>query len=217
MNKQIKPKIIKNFLLCKLLFFVFVSYVFSQTQSPQGNIDYAMEYFPPAGGIIMHGGWCDPDWSVKNEMWLLNSQSWSLMNVPSSPYFAHHSMTYDPLRQVLVLRGNDFYTGGPGVYQTWEYDGNTWTRVADIPPSSITSGDVELVFDCALNKVLAYIADSENKVEIWLYNGTSWQNIRPQTLPPACPDGALMKYDRVNARAVLVIPDSTWIWNGNNW
>lgn len=36
-------------------FFILGSFAFSQT--PQGNIDYAMEYFPPAGGVIMHGGW----------------------------------------------------------------------------------------------------------------------------------------------------------------
>lgn len=45
--------------------------VFSQIKALQGNIDYAMEYFLSAGGIIMHGGWCKLDWS-KNEMWGLN-------------------------------------------------------------------------------------------------------------------------------------------------
>ncbi len=202
----------------KTIGFIFLTFVplFSQIQAPQGNIDYAMEYFPPAGGIIMHGGWCEPDWVVKNEMWLLTGQGWSLMNVPGSPYFAHHSMTYDSLRQVLILCGNDIYSGGNGVYQTWQYDGNRWTRVQDIP-TNITFGDPELAFDLARNRVVAYISDWENNVEIWEYDGTNWQNISPLVLPPACPDGALMKYDTDIARTVLVLPGGTWLWDGIRW
>ncbi|MCM8788455.1 MAG: hypothetical protein NC907_01555 [Candidatus Omnitrophica bacterium] len=213
------PFILKKLLMRLVWLVCFVSViqvVYSQSQLPPGNIDYAMEYFPSSGGIIMHGGWCEPDWSVRNEMWLLNNQGWHLIEAPDSPYFAHHSMTYDPYRGVLILCGNDFYSGGPGIYRTWEYYGDTWTGGPDIP-TTIKFGDAEIAFDIARNRVVAYISDWEEKVEIWEYNGTNWQNRSPLVMPPACPDGALMEFDMRNANTVLVLPESTWLWDGSNW
>jgi hypothetical protein len=43
--------------------------------SPPANIDYGFAYFPERGGVVMHGGWGDPDWRFRTNVWLLTIQS----------------------------------------------------------------------------------------------------------------------------------------------
>jgi hypothetical protein len=43
--------------------------------TPPANIDYAFAHFPERGGLVMHGGWGDPDWNPRADVWLLALQT----------------------------------------------------------------------------------------------------------------------------------------------
>ncbi|MBI4295233.1 MAG: hypothetical protein HY669_03600 [Chloroflexi bacterium] len=190
---------------------------------PSARIDYAMAYFPPDNGIIMHGGWGDPDWQPLNEMWKLDASGWSALEAPDSPAFAHHSMTYDSGRGVLVLSGRHF----DGTYQVWEYDGNGWVDKGDVPLGPSIDGDVEVAYDANLQRVVLYAAGFDGvSVETWEYDEIDWVQKVPQHQPPAVADGALLQYDGTAQKTMLVAPigdlwqeheAQTWLWDGIDW
>jgi hypothetical protein len=39
--------------------------------TPPPTIDYALAGFPERGGLVMHGGWGDPEWQFRASAWLL--------------------------------------------------------------------------------------------------------------------------------------------------
>lgn len=41
------------------------------TNSPGGLIDYGFTWFPPRQGLLIYGGWCDPGWAPRTNIWLL--------------------------------------------------------------------------------------------------------------------------------------------------
>ncbi|MBI5383848.1 MAG: hypothetical protein HZA90_04085 [Verrucomicrobia bacterium] len=43
--------------------------------TPPETIDYGLTWFPERGGLVMHGGWGDPDWDFRTNVWLLTLQS----------------------------------------------------------------------------------------------------------------------------------------------
>jgi hypothetical protein len=61
-----------------------------------------------------------------NEMWKWDWHGWSKLTDMHSPSFAHHTMTFDSGRNVLVVCGRPTPARG-GEYQTWEFNGNEWS------------------------------------------------------------------------------------------
>ncbi|MFZ5774639.1 MAG: hypothetical protein ACOY3Z_04065 [Thermodesulfobacteriota bacterium] len=197
---------------------------------PGARIDYAMAYFPPAQAILMHGGWSDDTgWDPSSELWKLDASGWTQITSSGAPAFAHHSMTYDSRRQVMVLCGN---TGGTsGGYETWEYDGAGWTQKSNVPVG--ISGDVEIAYDAARGVTVLYGADpgweaSSAPPETWTFDGSTWTRMTYAQNPVSCGDGALLKYDEARQTVVLVgNPNNpftqgesgteTWLWNGSSW
>ena len=43
--------------------------------APLATTDFAFAYFPERSGLVMHGGWGDPDWRFRTNTWLLRIQS----------------------------------------------------------------------------------------------------------------------------------------------
>ena len=213
------------------IFGLLVSGVPAWAENPAGRIDYAMAYYPSAGGLIMHGGWSDATgWYPTNEMWRLDSGGWSKMTSADSPALAHHAMAYDSARNVLVACGKESI-GSPVAYQIWEYNGTGWTRGPDV--ASTLAGDVEVAYDSGRGVTVLYTCDSpwaatgDVVSETWEYNGTAVTKISTATQPVSAPDGALLTYDAANSRTVLVgapmdasgtIGDTqTWIYSGGDW
>jgi hypothetical protein len=70
---------------------------------PPPTIDYALAYFPERGGLVMHGGWGDPDWRFRTNVWLLTLQGqqtlpglvswWRAEGDASDAQGAHHGVT----------------------------------------------------------------------------------------------------------------------------
>ncbi len=213
--------------LCGLLFLLVILAPFftASATTITGRIDYAIAYFPPANAVILHGGWgptsdSSTNWKPRSEMWRLDEFGWSPVSAADSPAMAHHSMAYDSDRQVLVLCGRvDAEDWSSFTYQTWEYNGTGWVRKPDIPFAFM--GDLEVVYDKERHVTVLYAAGYEAGLETYEYDGTSWTRKMPAHQPVATGDGALMKYDEVNKKTVLVGAVSgtteTWLWDGTDW
>jgi len=192
--------------------------------NPGTRIDYAISFFPPAGAVILHGGWSEATgWQPSRETWKLDSSGWSLIDATNSPSFAHHSMTYDSNRQVLVMCGMSIGGTNPN-HQTWEFNGTQWSRGPDIGVG--VDGDVEVAFDALRNETVLYAAPYDSvggSPETWGYDGFTWMRKLEAHQPLSAGDGALLQYDSVNGLVVLVgatemgQQTETWVWNGTDW
>jgi len=44
-------------------------------RSPPATIDYTFAYFPERNALVLHGGWNDPNWQFRRNVWLLTIQN----------------------------------------------------------------------------------------------------------------------------------------------
>ena len=220
----------------KRIFFIWLPLSFTllvpsvQANGPSARIDYGMAPYPPSGGILMHGGWSDATgWTPSSELWKLDYNGWTSVTGTGAPAFAHHSMTYDSGRQVVVLCGAT--SGSPTNYETWEYNGTSWTQGPNV--SVGITGDVEIAYDAGRRVTVLYGADpgwksNPGPPEVWEYDGSIWTQKNYSHTPVSCGDGALLAYDGANEHIVLVgnpnnpftegqFGTETWTWNGNDW
>ncbi len=209
------------------------------SEHPSGRIDYAIAYVPFLHSVLMYGGWAPPNWRPTSEAWTWNGTSWSRLQMSGAPAFAHHTMALDSKRGVLVVCGRPTPHEG-GEYQIWEYDGNNWSRKANVPVDTAAQGDPKLTYDTRRNRLVLYVASYAGDAEIWESDGKRWQHINAQHRQVRCDDnGCLFQYDESLRKAVLVGEDrsakeplgwdglewgmnggsgtQTWLWDGVDW
>ena len=81
--------------------------------------------------VVLFGGR-----ELQNDTWEYGSGAWSKRSPATSPSSRHgFCMAYDPSRRLTVLFGGG--EGGNTLVgsETWEYDGETWRRGPDGPPT----------------------------------------------------------------------------------
>jgi len=191
------------------------------TNPPLPNIDYAFAHCPVSGGLVMHGGWCEPGWAIRSNAWLLTMTGWE--ETIAGPRMTHHSAALDTHRNVVVVCGRTRFPNA-NTNVTWEFNGVAWQQKPDLLAGN--GGDVELAYDRARRRIVAYVAEGTS--ETWEYDGTNWTKKTTATMPPALEDGALMTYDPVSNAVLLVVTTNdlwfsgsyaseTWTYDGSDW
>ena len=199
---------------------VFLAVEAAAANLPFGRIDYAAQYFPPLGGIVMQGGWGEASqWEPVAETWKLDASGWQPLTVQNAPALAHHGMTYDDGRRVLVVCGQAMM--GMGAHRVWEFNGTAWTQTAELTGSDW--GDAEIAYDQNRQRLIIYRASMDGAGETWEYDGSTWRKMAYAQQPVACWDGALFKYDPGLKKTVLTgakeaaAATETWLWDGAAW
>jgi hypothetical protein len=92
-----------------------------------------MAFDTARGQAVLMGGYVyGPNGFPLGDTWLWNGAEWTEYTGPGPTARSHHSMAYDPERDVIVLYGG--YGGGTTILgDTWEWDGEGWTCVAGCP------------------------------------------------------------------------------------
>ena len=130
---------------------------------PTARIDYAANFFPPLGGIILHGGWRPiGNWQPMTETWKLDATGW--------------------VRLTDCFGGEAAGTGAAATYPTatWEWNGTDWQEFTPgiTPPVKVTltirrldSGQVRVAWpNSASNGVLRAKERLDPALE-WLASG----------------------------------------------
>jgi hypothetical protein len=105
---------------------------------------------------------------------------------------------------------------------TWEWDGEGWTQVADVGPSPRMLA--KLVYDSTRNVAVLFGGSSASgwAIDTWEWDGENWTQIEDTG-----PDGQVahetMTYDAAREVAVLDAGSvtsggvGTWTWDGTVW
>jgi hypothetical protein len=164
-----------------------------------------------------------------NDFWLTNGLSWMQFHTPHSPEpRSETSMTYDEVHQMAVLFGG---IGGAGklLGDTWLFNGIDWIRQQPLVSPSPRTG-ASMAYDAERNATILFggLTDTSGKSdeafnEMWIWDGETWQQQFPTTLPPAR-WGAQMVYDRTRKSIILFgggsgggFLEDTWLWDGFSW
>ncbi len=138
-----------------------------------------------------------------------------------------HAMSYDSVRSRTVLFGGSSLIGGQvgSVNDTWEWDGEFWTQMADIGPAA--RQDHAMCFDSVRQTTLLFGGLSGQNTPLgdtWSWNGEDWTQLDDSG--PSARSGHAMVFDSARGHAVLLVgsrqlvssttPGSGTAWPGPN-
>jgi hypothetical protein len=148
------------------------------------------------------------------------------------------AVAYDPLRREVVLFGGALWGGGEDhgteSDQTWLWDGESWALASPIapegegnPPSLIGAA---MAYSAVNGGLLMFGGERESEVkdELWLWDGSSWNEMVPLD-PEGDGDPVPRKlhglvHDSRRGRVVLFGGETddeyladTWEWTGSSW
>jgi hypothetical protein len=154
--------------------------------SPPARAGAAMAYDPAIGKLVLYGGVGINEGSVFTDTWTYDGETWTQVGLavplqqqhPTSEpaVWGYISMAYDPDLGKLFVFGTPKANGPSARFETWTYNGTTWTRAspAGSPPGQEPEGPV--VYDAALKKFVLYtdFQGPSGGGETWTYDGTAW-------------------------------------------
>lgn len=166
--------------------------------------------FDPARGTVLLLG--------DTNLHELRGGSWHRLPISSPADLSPAQLFADPSRQgLLALTHHGLFAPS----RVWACDMLQWTLLANTGPTQV---DPRACFDSSRNELVAfgrYDATLGNRAETWVFDGTTWVQRFPNTVPPSSFFGA-MAYDDLRQRVVMVqgsggAPSATWEWDGLDW
>lgn len=205
-------------------------------QSPTRREDHLMAYDAKRGVVVLYGGDTTdettldeefPDSEVLTDTWEYDGTTWhqrSFSGVTPNLYPSTIAMTYSTQEEAVVLFGaRGLYTSE---YETWLYDGETWTDVTTPLPENWGTYYPGLIFPS-----MTY--DTQRQVVVlqgytpWTHewDGQSWyasvEAETPQAIPEDAGQPTNIVFDARRALTVMVGIDEedpiTWEYDGQQW
>lgn len=205
--------------------------VFPETLPPARSA-HAMVYDSARHRIIVFGGRKEATvlrqkFGLHGDTWAWQNGEWSDLAPGTAPEARfYQGMAYDRDRDRVILYGGFNYgTDGAlqALFDTWEYDGDNWTRVAQSGPEL---SKPLLVFDAVRHETLMLGTDTAAKPAMYRWNdeASRWDAMTPPALP-ACVNEAQLVYQTHNQKPLLAgglcassgLADETYEWDGDTW
>jgi hypothetical protein len=168
------------------------------------------------GGVLSNGSY---PFMVQGDTWEWNGTEWSQVADTGPSPRALHAMTYDTVRQRVVLFGGDLWTGAASPLDTWEWDGTEWMQITDIGPPGLVSP--AMVFDSSRECLVLFGGLGET----WEWdNDTGW--VKRQDMGPRGIVTPTMAYTGEHTvlfgtpptlSAGSATAGQTWEWDGRLW
>lgn len=220
--------------------------VFTQQKSPSSlsspqvewqRLDYPVLPSPrvgsslilnPVNKVALLFGGINSTTGELNDLWLTDGHNWLQFQTPHLPKSrSDASMAYDELHQTAVLFGG--IRGGELLGDTWLFNGVDWIQQNPVDSPDPRTG-ASMVYDAERNVTILFggmadVGGNNNEAlnEMWIWDGETWQQQFPATLPPAR-WGAKMVYHRARRSIILFgggsgggFLEDTWLWDGVTW
>ncbi len=193
---------------------------------PRGRSMHVMVYDANRSRVVMFGGQNGRD--LLNDTWVFENGDWRQIDTPSAPPARTRAgAAFDSLRDRVVMYGG-YFTSSDGkttttYYDTWEFDGTTWTQsVQDSPKVTLA----RLVYDAARNQTIMIGANDKSETLMYGYEPATrgWKAIEPATKPACALDGAATYQTHNNTIlftegycATSAGTSEAYEWDGSNW
>jgi hypothetical protein len=160
-----------------------------------------------------------------NDTWEWDGDIWTQVSDMGPSPRQFHAMAYDTKRQRLVLFGGMVGTGltASRLGDTWEWNGEYWTQMADTGPSARLSS--AMAYDIGIHRVVLQGGFGDDVGETWEWDGENWTQTESD-IGPGFRFGHAMAYDGDCKRLVLFggepkpsesPPKDTWERKGAIW
>jgi hypothetical protein len=201
-----------------------------QDIGPSARQSFDMTYDAGRRRTILFGG---ASGGPRGDTWEWDGEDWvQTADIGPSPRVGH-AVAYDAQRGRLVLFGGSLLSGGAEmnnpqafVSDTWEWDGEDWTQVADSGPSARYF--LAMAYDAKRHRVLLFGGATWQPTglvtfaDTWSWDGSEWT--QEQDEGPAGRNGHRLAYDSTRDRVVLFggatsaeIVNDTWEYDGSLW
>lgn len=141
-----------------------------------------------------------------------------------SPRFLH-GLAFDSNRSRVVMFGGATSATAGLVGDTWEWDGNNWTQVAETGPSA--RAQFAVAYDRNRSRLVLFggLTASGSSGETWEWDGQDWTQVS-ETGPQARIIHAMAFDSSKNVvtlfggrleKAASTALNDTWEWNGQDW
>ena len=148
------------------------------------------------------------------------TRSWSYNGTVPMNQRTLAAMTYDSVRDRIVLFGGRDTGFSVALDDTWERNGTTGTWTHVVTPQSPPARDTAAIaFDAARNRIVCFGGQRYNPSpftllnDTWEYDGVTWSPVITPAVPPAGP--ATMTYDSSRGRMILCVGVETWEYDGS--
>ena len=167
----------------------------------------------------------DVDWKVDGRTLAWNGKDWRVVREGGPSPRDHHAMVFDSVRgKVVLFGGGDADPSGRADFfgDTWEWDGQTWTRVASTgPPARV---HFAMAFDPERERTVlvgGYGPDGPDD-RTWEWDGKTWENrgvsdVARRSSPRAVFDGSRNKVVLFGGQTDASWPTDTCEWDGARW
>jgi hypothetical protein len=164
----------------------------------------------------------DPSKENLNVIWGWNGKQWQRITEGGPPGRILGGAAYDVKRDVLVLYGGRPIDLGKCNQETWEWDGQTWSKKDVQPPPACDH--VRMVYDAASGESVLFsgLDEAENLVnETWSWNGTEWKLLSSEG--PESRGHFGFVYDPGHEQILLyggyasTVTDEFWVWKDGVW
>ena len=168
-------------------------------QDPAARMRHAAAYDRQRRRVVMFGGSTSSVVGFFKDTWEFDGTTWHRLDLPVHPSARNdHAMTYDPLRQRVVLVGGRDASGLRD--DAWVFDGTTWQELefANRPPAR---RDHCLGWDPLRRGVVVAggFAAREHLRDTWVLGDAGWSCIGDSLPAPA---GAAMAYSPAHDRLI---------------
>ena len=151
----------------------------------------AMTYDAAEGYVVLFGGDVAPAyngsnaswWDCTNATWTYRDGTWTNLSIPGLPASAGCTtlMAYDPeISAVIAVLSPNYagYYGGDNAFQTWEFAGDSWSRL-NISTPDLIMGLTTMAYDAASQSVILFGSSSSlwANDSMWAFTGSSWQEV----------------------------------------
>lgn len=156
----------------------------SPSASPDARADAGMVYDAKHGEVVLYGG--NANSGAFGDTWVWNGTAWTQRTpAHSPPPLTGTSMTYDPIRERVVLFGG--IPQGVSILPsdaTWEWDGTDWTQV--MVPGPLGREYASMAWDPDRRRVVLFggvVSPLTPANDTWEFDGTAWAPLPIPTAP----------------------------------
>ena len=192
--------------------------------APSARQATSMAYDAVRNRIVLFGGYINSSGAAASDTWTWDGTTWTQLSPTTiPPGRKDHALTYDPVRQVVVMSGGH-RVNNDMIGDIWEWNGTNWTKKIDFPTARSLYG---MSFDSARGVSVLFggirAIDGVRLNDTWEYNGTSWTQ-RQISGPPVRSEHS-MTFDSTRNVSVLfggvdvngTSLGDTWEYNGTSW